>query len=91
MNKVKLNATGCVQGVGFRYMTFQLANRLSIKGTVKNESDGSVTIFAQSDDKLSLQKFISEVRKSPSPYGRVDYLDVKIDNSPDFDDFQMLN
>ena len=91
MNKVKLNATGRVQGVGFRYMTFQLANRLSIKGTVKNASDGSVTIFAQSDDKLSLQKLISEVRKSPSPYGRVDYLDVKIDNSPDFDDFQMLN
>ena len=91
MNKVKLNATGRVQGVGFRYMTFQLANRLNIKGTVKNENDGSATIFAQSSDKLNLQKFISEVRKSPSPYGRVDYLDVKLDNSPDCQDFQMIN
>ena len=61
MNKVKLNATGHVQGVGFRYTTFQLAKQLNIKGTVKNENDGSVTIFAQSDDKLSLQKFINEV------------------------------
>ncbi|GAX46828.1 acylphosphatase [Pseudolactococcus reticulitermitis] len=91
MNKVKLNATGRVQGVGFRYTTFQLAKRLNIKGTVKNECDGSVTIFAQSDDKLSLQKFISDVRKSPSPYGHVAYLDVKLDNSPDFDDFKMIN
>ena len=91
MNKVKLNATGHVQGVGFRYTTFQLAKQLNIKGTVKNENDGSVTIFAQSDDKLSLQKFINEVRKSPSPYGRVDYLDVKLDHSTDFDDFKMIN
>ncbi|PCS02568.1 acylphosphatase [Lactococcus chungangensis CAU 28 = DSM 22330] len=80
-----------MQGVGFRYTTFQLAKQLNIKGTVKNENDGSVTIFAQSDDKLSLQKFINEVRKSPSPYGRVDYLDVKLDHSPDFDDFKMIN
>jgi acylphosphatase len=80
-----------VQGVGFRYATFHLAKTLDIKGTVSNEPDGSVTIQAQSDDKLKLQKFISEVRKSPARFGRVDYLDVNLANFPDFDDFRMLN
>ena len=91
MNKVRLSVTGRVQGVGFRYATYQLAKRLDIRGTVKNETDGSVTIEAQSEDKLKLQSFISDVRKSPAPFGRVDYLDVKLANFSDFDDFNMLN
>ncbi|MDR1606293.1 MAG: acylphosphatase [Streptococcaceae bacterium] len=91
MRKVKLKVTGRVQGVGFRYATFQLANQLGIKGNVKNEADGSVTIDAQSDDHLKLQKFIHDVRQSPSPFGRVDYLDVTLANFPDLDDFKILN
>ncbi|GAB2022606.1 acylphosphatase [Pseudolactococcus yaeyamensis] len=91
MNKVKMNASGRVQGVGFRFATYQLALSLGIRGTVKNEEDGSVTIEAQSDDTLKMQKFISEIRKSPTRFGRVDYLDVKLDNSPDFGEFKMLN
>ena len=91
MHKVILIATGRVQGVGFRYATFQLANQLGIKGTVKNMSDGSVFIQAQADDKLKLQKFISDIRKSPTPFGKVTYLDVKLANFSDFDDFNMLN
>ena len=91
MHKVTLTATGRVQGVGFRYATFQLANQLGIKGTVKNRTDGSVFIEAQADDKLKLQKFISDIRKSPTPFGNVTYLDVKLANFSDFDEFKMLN
>lgn len=91
MHKVILIATGRVQGVGFRYATFQLANQLGIKGTVKNMDDASVLIQAQSEDKLKLQKFISDIRKSPTPFGKVAYLDVKLANFSNFDDFEMLN
>jgi acylphosphatase len=91
MIKVKMTVIGRVQGVGFRYATLQLANNLGIKGTVKNEDNGSVTIQAQSEDKLKLQKFISEIRKSPARFGRVDYLDVNLANFTDFDNFKMLN
>lgn len=91
MYKVTLIATGRVQGVGFRYATVQLADQLDVKGTVKNMDDGSVLIQAQSDNKLSLQKFISDIRKSPTPFGRVDYLDVKLANFSNFDAFKMLN
>ena len=76
MRKVKMNVQGRVQGVGFRYMTKKVADQLGVTGTVKNEDDGSVTIEAIGNDDI-IQKFIEEVKKSPSPSGRVQYVDVQ--------------
>ena len=53
-----------------------LANELGIKGTVKNNMDGSVTIIAQGDA-LKLAQFLSKVKASPTPAGRVDHIEVK--------------
>lgn len=78
MRKVKMNVQGRVQGVGFRYMTKMVADQLGVTGTVKNEDDGSVTIEAIGNDHI-IQKFIEEVKKSPSPSGRVQYVDVQED------------
>lgn len=69
MRKVKMNVQGRVQGVGFRYMTKMVADQLGVTGTVKNEDDGSVTIEAIGNDDI-IQKFIEEVKKSPSPRDR---------------------
>ena len=44
---LKIIAHGLVQGVGFRYGTLQIANRLTITGTVQNLSDGTVKIIAE--------------------------------------------
>ncbi|OSP57934.1 acylphosphatase [Enterococcus faecium] len=73
-----MNVQGRVQGVGFRYMTKMVADQLGVTGTVKNEDDGSVTIEAIGNDDI-IQKFIEEVKKSPSPSGRVQYVDVQED------------
>lgn len=78
MRKVKMNVQGRVQGVGFRYMTKMVADQLGVTGTVKNEDDGSVTIEAIGNDDI-IQKFIEEVKMSPSPSGRVQYVDVQED------------
>ncbi|RXW70355.1 acylphosphatase [Enterococcus faecium] len=78
MRKVKMNVQGRVQGVGFRYMTKMVADQLGVTGTVKNEDDGSVTIEAIGNDDI-IQKFIEKVKKSPSPSGRVQYVDVQED------------
>ena len=78
MRKVEMNVQGRVQGVGFRYMTKMVADQLGVTGTVKNEDDGSVTIEAIGNDDI-IQKFIEEVKKSPSPSGRVQYVDVQED------------
>lgn len=48
METRKLTVSGLVQGVGFRWSTMALANKMNIPGTVKNNSDGTVTIYLQS-------------------------------------------
>ena len=78
LRKVKMNVQGRVQGVGFRSMTKMVADQLGVTGTVKNEDDGSVTIEAIGNDDI-IQKFIEEIKKSPSPSGRVQYVDVQED------------
>lgn len=44
---LRINVTGRVQGVGFRYTAQQKAARLGITGWVRNERDGSVEIHAE--------------------------------------------
>lgn len=44
---LRINVTGRVQGVGFRYTTVQKASRLGLKGWVRNEGDGSVEIHCE--------------------------------------------
>ncbi|WP_025728536.1 acylphosphatase [Atopobacter phocae] len=70
MRSIHLIVKGQVQGVGFRYMTKERADRLNIKGTVKNLIDGSVEIFAVGRTK-DIEHFINIVKQSPSPAGKV--------------------
>ena len=44
---LRINVTGTVQGVGFRYSTQQKASRLGLTGWVRNERDGSVEIYCE--------------------------------------------
>ncbi|MBP2099565.1 acylphosphatase [Enterococcus rivorum] len=76
MRKVRMNVQGRVQGVGFRYMTKMVADELEIKGTVRNEDDGSVSIEAIGTDE-AMTLFIQKVKESPSPMGRVTYVDIQ--------------
>jgi len=43
----RINVTGRVQGVGFRYSAQQRASRLRLTGWVRNEYDGSVEIYCE--------------------------------------------
>lgn len=40
------NVRGTVQGVGFRHFVKNIARAIGVRGYVKNEEDGSVTIVA---------------------------------------------
>ena len=78
MKKVRLIVSGRVQGVGFRYSTYALALELGdIYGRVWNNDDGTVEILAQSEDSAKIAKFIQEIRKGPSQWSKVTYVDVK--------------
>lgn len=87
--KYRMNVSGVVQGVGFRYMTKIIADKLGIKGTVKNEIDGTVTIEAVGNYQ-DMSFFIERVKDSPSPYGRVDQFQIEEDSTiPDYPKFKV--
>ncbi|MGT2964122.1 acylphosphatase [Streptococcus acidominimus] len=90
MQKVKMIASGRVQGVGFRWAVQYLAVEIGdIYGRVWNNEDGTVTILAQSDKPAKLSQFIQEIRKNPSCMSKVSYLDVTLANFENFKDFQV--
>ncbi|HFU4025321.1 TPA: acylphosphatase [Streptococcus suis] len=90
MRKVKMIASGRVQGVGFRWAVQFLAVEIGdIYGRVWNNEDGTVTILAQSENSEKLSHFIHEIRKSPSRMAKVSYLDVTLANFKDYKDFQV--
>lgn len=90
MRKVKIIASGIVQGVGFRWSVQYLAMEIgNITGRVWNNEDGTVTILAQSENAEKLSHFIHEIRKGPSRMAKVTYLDVTLANFEDYKDFQV--
>ncbi|MBJ7540515.1 acylphosphatase [Streptococcus sp. SL1232] len=92
MKKVRLIVSGRVQGVGFRYSTYALAQNIGdIYGRVWNNDDGTVEVLAQSDDSAKMAKFIQEIRKGPSQWAKVTYVDVKMANFEDYKDFRIAN
>ena len=62
MPVIKLNISGQVQGVGYRYWFAEQAQALGLKGYVKNLSTGEVeAVIAGTDSQL--QEMIHEVGK----------------------------
>ncbi len=59
-----LNVRGVVQGVGFRYFTQSVAQRLSLTGYVKNLPDGSVEAYAEGE-RPQLEQFLAEIERGP--------------------------
>ena len=76
---------GRVQGVGFRYFTWKEAERIGIKGTVRNCVDGSVEIIAEGNDD-QLQDFYNWLKVGPRTASVEQVLGDNIENKnyPDF-------
>ncbi|GMQ79310.1 MAG: acylphosphatase [Anaerolineae bacterium] len=74
-NRVTAAIKGRVQGVSFRYYTLHEADRLGLKGWVRNERDGSVTAVAEGNP-AQLEEFIRFLRRG-SPAARVSSIDVE--------------
>lgn len=90
MKKIKMTASGQVQGVGFRWGVLSLANSIGdIYGRVWNNDDGTVGILAQSDSAEKMSLFIQEIRKGPTPMAKVTYLDVNMAAFDHFSDFKI--
>jgi len=75
MRAFLVRVCGRVQRVGYRRFVLDSAQELGVAGYVKNERDGSVTVFAQGDD-VVLGRFVERL-KSPPPPAQVRSVDVR--------------
>lgn len=81
--------TGVVQGVGFRYWTARKADELMLKGTVRNDHDGSVLLVAEGEPS-EVSQLTSWLHSTQAP-GRVDNVDFEISEATgEFDDFRIV-
>lgn len=65
----RILVSGRVQGVGFRFATVRVAERLGLRGWVRNTADGRVEIVAEGDPE-SVRQLASWCRSGP-PGARV--------------------
>ncbi|MEM2023387.1 MAG: acylphosphatase [Candidatus Caldarchaeum sp.] len=66
MKAYNVRVYGRVQRVGFRRFVQELGQELGLAGYVKNERDGSVTVFLQGEDE-AVAKFIETIKTPPPP------------------------
>ncbi len=64
METIRLEISGRVQGVGFRWFVVEKARELRLAGWVKNRSDGNVEIAA-AGDRASLELLEAAVVAGP--------------------------
>ncbi len=79
---------GRVQGVSYRYYTMREADRLGLRGWVRNERDGSVKAVAEGNP-VQLEDFIRFLRRG-SPAARVSSIDVEwLESTGEYDRFEI--
>jgi len=59
--RTRLIVSGNVQGVGYRTLVKQIANRMRVTGIVRNLPYGNVEVYCQCSDKETLDKFVKQI------------------------------
>ena len=88
MPTIHLYIKGEVQGVFFRATAKKVADKLHIKGWVKNTDDGKVEAMA-TGPKQPLDEFIKWCRTGPEK-AIVENVEVKEEPETMFDDFEVI-
>lgn len=60
----KVKVSGRVQRIGYRRFVLENAQELGVDGYVRNEKDGSVSVFVQGDEAL-VRQFLERIREPP--------------------------
>lgn len=85
-----ITVTGLVQGVGFRWATKKIAEAYHITGWIRNDPSGTVVIRAQGIIS-HLESFLATVKRGPTPFARIDQLEVTPQPIEDFNQFVITN
>lgn len=74
MKRFRIRFFGRVQGVGFRYTAYHIAQALNLTGYVENEFDGTVLCEVQGE-RAAVDEFLGKL--NGARYIRVDDMDIK--------------
>jgi acylphosphatase len=86
MKVIQIKVQGSVHGVGFRWSTRKLAQKIGLVGFVKNIPDKTVLINVVGE-KENVQKLINWCRKGTT-FSRVDSVEVKeVEKDFNYNDF----
>jgi hydrogenase maturation protein HypF len=85
---LQIQITGIVQGVGFRPFVYNLAERLDLKGWVKNTSAG--VIIEIEGDSESLNIFQASLRNDIPVLARIDTFESQPKTPHGFSSFQII-
>jgi len=86
---VRLKISGLVQGVFFRKYIKDEADKLSLKGHVRNLESGEVEVVLEGKDE-DVNSMISVCKKG-APQSDVKNVDVQELNNIGFDDFKIID
>jgi acylphosphatase len=75
MKHLSIHVSGNVQGVFFRASTKEKAEKFNIKGSVRNNADGSVSIEAEGEEE-NLRQFVEWCKQGPK-FAHVERCEVK--------------
>ena len=85
----RIQVTGRVQGVGFRWNAARVARNLGIKGFVKNLPDGSVYIEAEGTGE-QLKEYVEWCKRGPGS-GYVESVNTEELIPANYTDFRILH
>lgn len=89
MRRVRIRIFGRVQGVNFRYNTKKIAERLGVKGWVRNCEDGSVEAVFEGRKK-AIEKLVNWCYRGPV-LARVERVEVEEEEyKGEFRDFRII-
>jgi len=87
--RVRVFASGRVQGVAYRFFAERHAGRMNITGWARNLPDGRVEVLAEGSGE-NIEAFLERLREGPR-LARVDGLAVRREASTgEFRDFQVV-
>lgn len=79
MVRKQITFSGMVQGVGFRYRSYHIAESLGLTGWVKNQWDGTVLMEVQGSDAAIDQLIINLGRQRFIYIEDIDIRDISVD------------
>ena len=88
MKTVRVKLKGLIQGIGFRNYIKSEAEKLDLKGHIRNLESGEVEVMIEGKDELVNEMLL--VCKKGAPHSEVKDVNVQELNNIGFNDFKIL-